>query len=219
LKPARQATSKNKTQKLMKAKQSSRKRRPLDIGVRTLIGVIIATATLSRADTMFVSNWNNNTVERFDSFTGADLGLFAQPYHPRHIALDGAGNLYAIAWGSQSVMKYAPNGAESVFATGLQGGESLAVDAGGNVYVGNLWDNTILRFAPNGARSVFASTGDKQPDCLAFDGAGNLFVANSSANTIQKFTPDGVGSVFATGLVHPLGLAVDKTGNLFVANY
>jgi len=185
-----------------------------------VVGVCLVNSGLPlHADTIYVSNWNNDTVDKFDSVTGTYLGVFARPYHPRAIALDSTGNLYAIAWGSQSVMKYSPNGAESVFATGLQGGESVAVDHTGNVYVGNLWDNTILRFTPDGTRSLFSSTGDRQPNVLAFDTTGNLFVANTDANTIQKFTPDGDGSIFATGLLHPYGLAFDYAGNLFVANY
>ena len=45
-------------------------------------------------------------------------------------------------------------------------------------------------------------------------------MANYLGDTIEKFTPGGVGSVFAnTGLNGPIGLAIDKAGNVYVANY
>src|SRR6266511_5404549 len=63
---------------------------------------------------------------------------------------------------------------------------------------------------------------------LAVDDKGNLFVADT--NTIFKFTPEGVKSTFASGNVPETydpyhvaevftGLALDRSGNLFVAEH
>ena len=47
--------------------------------------------------------------------------------------------------------------------------------------------------------------------------AQNLFVSNQSpGGPIYEFTPDGVRSDFVLGLPYTLGLAFDRTGNLFV---
>ena len=54
-----------------------------------------------------------------------------------------------------------------------------------------------------------------------FDASGFLYVANAGNDTIMKFTPNGVGTVFADaadGLVMPMDLAFDTTGNLYVSN-
>ena len=42
----------------------------------------------------------------------------------------------------------------------------------------------------------------------------------TNPGTIEKFTSAGVGAIFSnTGLSQPLGLAFDKAGNLYAANY
>jgi sugar lactone lactonase YvrE len=51
--------------------------------------------------------------------------------------------------------------------------------------------------------------------------AQNLFAvdaAKGNYGNIDEFTPNGVRSVFASGLTHPLALAFDSGGNLFVAD-
>ncbi|PWU20765.1 MAG: hypothetical protein C5B50_03165 [Verrucomicrobia bacterium] len=176
--------------------------------------------TLTHADIIYVSNWNNSTVDSFDSFTGTYFGVFAYPAHPRGTAVDSTGNVFVASYSSGSLIEYTPSGSSSVFATGLAYPEGLAFDSSGNLYEADYVANTIYKYTPAGVRSVFANTGLRAPYGLAFDSAGNLYAANNGANTIEKFTPAGVGSVFAnTGLTGPIGLAFDSAGNLYAANY
>jgi DNA-binding beta-propeller fold protein YncE len=182
--------------------------------------LLVATAVSIRADIVYVANWNNSTIDRFDSGTGANLGILASPQGPRGIALDQAGNIFVVSYPDQKIMKYTPGGVASVFADiYFSHGEGLAFDSAGNLYMADYVANTITRFAPDGSSSIFASAGLNQPYGLAFDHAGNLYAANSGNNTIERFTPDGVGHVFATGLNTPIGLAFDHAGNLYAANY
>ncbi len=126
------------------------------------------------------------------------------------------------------------------------GPAGVAVDGDGNIYV---TDPTILRkVTPTGEVTTLAgrvgyytsvdgtgsAAGFKSPSGVAVDGAGNVYVAELGSHTIRKVTPGGVvttlaglgdsqGSADGTGSIarfnYPSGLAVDSTGNLYVADY
>src|SRR6266699_2482143 len=102
---------------------------------------------------------------------------------------------------------------------------NLAVDDKGNLCVADT--ASILKFTPDGKRSTFAC-GLNDANDMAFDDKGNLFLRDG--NTIFKFTPEGVKSTFASGIVPETydpyhvaevftGLALDRSGNLFVAEH
>jgi sugar lactone lactonase YvrE len=123
----------------------------------------------------------------------------------------------------------------------------VAVDASGNVYVSDSGNGTIRKILPGGAVTTLAGTADVtgyadgtggaaifgRTQGIAVDGAGNLYLADSSNNVIRKITPDGVvttlagtasifGSTDGTGpsarFSDPLGVAVDSSGNVYVAD-
>lgn len=213
-------------QRIMTRKRAVTKianRRCASIAFLTLSAALLAAVPDTPADTIYVSDFGNNVIRKFDSMTGADLGVFASTglTGPEGLALDGAGNLFVANWGNNTIEKFTPGGIGSLFAadSALSGPEGLAFDGAGNLYVANWWGNTIVRFTPDGVGSVFA-TGLSYPAGLACDTAGNVYVANNVANNIKKFTPEGLASVFASypSVNGPQGLAFDSRGNLYVAN-
>jgi sugar lactone lactonase YvrE len=73
---------------------------------------------------------------------------------------------------------------------------------------------------PDGAGNIFGLL-PGQGFGLAFDAAGNLFAADASDQTIFKFTPAGASNVFVgpaafTGVQFPVGIAFDRSGDLWV---
>lgn len=185
----------------------------------TIAAALLAVHTGSRADIIYVVNNGDNTIRRFDSVTGANLGVFVHTgTGPEGLAFDSAGNLYVANWGN-TIEKFTPGGVRSVFAsTGLSLPSGLAFDSAGNLYAANRGNNTIEKFTPGGVGSVFASTELNSPDGLAFDSSGNLFVSNFGDTTIEKFTPGGVGSLFTSDArANPETLVFDRAGNLYVA--
>lgn len=123
----------------------------------------------------------------------------------------------------------------------------IAVDAAGNLYVSEFANNAIRKITPQGSVITLAgsasnpgwrdSLGDnahfRNPWALAVDQSNNLYVADKDNFVIRKITPDGRVSTFAgqpgrPGFADgpgpdalfkdPHGVAVDGSGNLYVAD-
>jgi sugar lactone lactonase YvrE len=122
----------------------------------------------------------------------------------------------------------------------------VAADDSGNVFVADLSNDAIRKITPAGVVTTLAGqagmTGSvdgagsqarfNAPHGVATDHAGNVYVSDSANGTIRKITPGGVVSTLA-GLPrysgntdgngpearfgNPQGLAVDKQGNIYVA--
>ncbi|MDB6125353.1 MAG: repeat containing protein [Pedosphaera sp.] len=124
---------------------------------------------------------------------------------------------------------------------------SIAADSAGNVYVADTENSTIRKITTNGFVSTFAGSAGNfgsangvgtnarfyGPQGIAVDGAGFLYVADTANATIRRITPTGVVGTLAgsagnfnsfdgTGtnanFYQPQSLAVDNTGNVYVAD-
>src|SRR5205823_13906178 len=122
----------------------------------------------------------------------------------------------------------------------------VAVDAAGNLFVGDhnrvrkVRPGGVITTIAGDGTSQFAGDGSaataavlQSPVGLARDSAGNLFIADSGNNRLRKITPEGVittvagngvpdfsgdgGPATSASLGSPTGVAVDITGNIFIA--
>ncbi len=111
----------------------------------------------------------------------------------------------------------------------------IAVDINSNVYVADSGNNAIRQIAPGGVVTTLTNGGlFNFPEGVAVDGVGNVYVANTGANTILGINAGGkvtttiagtaglVGSADGLGSAAqfdtPVGLAVDASGNVYVAD-
>lgn len=152
------------------------------------------------------------TLAGLASFGGSadGTGITARFRSPSGVAVDSAGNVYVADTWNSTIRKVTPGGVVTTLVglPGIIGGEDGT--------------NSQARFAlPNG---------------VAVDHAGNLYVADTLFMTIRKVTPVGTNWVVTTlaGLadVHgsqngtgtnalfylPTSVAVDSTGNVYVAD-
>ena len=160
---------------------------------------MIRKITASGQVSTFAGNLNPGSVNGMDSAASFN--------HPTGVALDGAGNLYVADYGNSLIRKISPSGLVSTLA-----------GVSGNV---------------GSTNGPAASATFNHPMGVAVDGAGNVYVADCLNNMIREISSSGVMSTLAgTGMVgsangagglatfyNPPGVAVDLTGNAYVADW
>ncbi len=149
------------------------------------------------------------TVAGFSGVAGSTNGPAASASFnfPNGIAVDSAGNIYAADMSNNRIRKITPAGVVSTYAgSGISGSTNgpagsarfnlpagVATDASGNVYVADYGNSTIRKITPAGNVSTLAGH------------AGNAGSTNSAIGVFATFT-------------NPADLAVDSSGNVFVAD-
>ena len=186
----------------------------------------------------------------------------ASLYYPNDVAVDASGNLFIADSYGNVIRKVDTNGIITTVAGGgpdypgdggpatnasLDWPSGVAVDASGNLFIADSYSNVIRKVDTNGIITTVAGGGNDglgdggaatnaslyYPNGVAVDASGNLFIADTGNNVIRKVDTNGFITTVAGGgpdypgdggpatnasLVWPSGVAVDASGNLFIAD-
>ena len=174
---------------------------------------------------LFITDSGNNRVRKVStngvittvvgngtfSFSGdGGLATSASLNYPLGVAVDATGNLFIADYSNNRIRKVSTNGVITTVA-----------------------GNGTSAFSGDGGVATNASL--SYPSGVAVDAAGKLFIVDSNNNRIRKISATGVittvagngspgysgdgGLATSASLNYPWGVAVDATGNLFVADY
>ncbi len=213
-----------------------------------------------------ITTVGGNGTSGFQGDGGA--GSAAEFASPFGVALDSSGAIYVADQVNQRIRKIASGTVSTVAGNGVNsyvgdGGaatkaslsypQGVIVDSSGNIYIADTNNYVIRKVTTSGTISTIAgqqSSGNgnfyggdggpgtaaylSHPVGMAFDAAGNLYIADSSNNVIRMLTPGGTistvagnnlagfagdgGPATAARINNPDGVAVDRNGNLYIAD-
>jgi uncharacterized protein (TIGR03437 family) len=124
------------------------------------------------------------------------LATSAELYLPSDVAVDAAGNLYIVDFNNNRIREVSSSGTIVTLPNSatLNGPSGMALDASGNHYVADRFNNRIVKIASNG------------------------LVSGVAGNGVERFSGDS-GPATSARMNLTTGVAVDQTGNLYIADY
>jgi sugar lactone lactonase YvrE len=229
---------------------------------------------------LFIADRDNHRIRRVDTSgnistvagTGASgvsgdgaPATTAQLFEPTGVALDSSGNLFIADQNNHRIRRVDTSGNISTVAghgtSGFSGDGSsatsaqlnfphgVALDSSGNLFIADRDNHRIRKVDTSGNINTLAGAGTlgfsgdggpatsaqlNFPYDIAVDSSGNLFIADRDNHRIRKVDTSGnISTVAGTGafgfsgdggpatgarLAGPTGVAVDSSGNLFVAD-
>ena len=146
---------------------------------------------------------------------------------PTGVAVDGAGDVFIADGGSGTVVAV-PNGPNGLITagqvtlkSGLGTNLKLAADTGDDLFISDPSNGRVVKLSnvgvtvPAFGQTETDITGFTAPSAVATDSNENLYVADGS--NLIEVAPGGIPTTVVTTLGTAVGLAVDPSGSVYVA--
>lgn len=171
--------------------------------------------------------------------------LSAQLAWPAGLAFDSSGNLFIADNANHRIRKVNPAGIISTVVGGNAGysGDggfavnatlnwptAVAMDTSGEMFIADTANQVVRKVDARGIITTIA-TGLNSPEGVAVNSSGDLYIADYAtedgcceivySGRIVKMTADGNSAILTSGvpgLQSPRGMAIDATGDIFVAD-
>jgi RHS repeat-associated protein len=162
----------------------------------------------------------------------SDIGN--EPFtHPYDVALDPAGDIWAVNSGNDRVEEFVAGGGYKQFGSeGTAAGqfktpEGIAIDHSGNVWVVDSGNQRLEEFSANGTFITQIATQNWWPRTVAIDANGNLWETGGilGSEKVVEYSPSGAQLLLFGShgngegqFYEPWGIAIDPKGNVWVAD-
>jgi DNA-binding beta-propeller fold protein YncE len=148
---------------------------------------------------------------------------------PDDLAFDPRGHLLFSDFYNGTVSRLNQNGSVTVLMSGIAGPEGIVVLSDGTIIIAEQRTNRILALSPGEQSLTILRTLPGTPgtapckdgvDGIALDSTTNtLIVPDSPTGNVYRMSLDGTKlTLLASGIVRPVGAAVDAKGTIYVAD-
>jgi sugar lactone lactonase YvrE len=196
---------------------------PFTIQAGTTLGSI---SVHTSGDFTNIGGSSSCTATLYTATTTCSVYINAAPQYPGPrtgavIIADESGNPLAsvrlTTVGTAPLVAFPPGTAATFAAGSVASPSGLATDSAGNLYAAGASCACVVVLSPSS--SVLEQySGFSNPQAVVVDGIGNLYVL-SNGTDILKRTPAGTIASIAKGLIsEPLGLAIDRYGNIYTSD-
>ncbi len=179
---------------------------------------------LDDSNTVLISNFGTNQINRHNAETGAYIDEFAGSIdQPTRMKIGPDNLLYVLQWsGNGKVRRYQLDGSfvDEFTSVGVNRSIGIDWDSDGNLYVSSYTEDSVRKFDVNGNDAgLFVNSNLAGPTNIWFDENGDLLVLEYDGSSTKRFDSNGnFLSHFITGLSQAEGIAMFSNGNMLIGN-
>lgn len=196
-----------------------------------------AAVAVDGSGNLYVADSTNARVVKLAAGVASVIATASLLTTPSGLAFDAAGDLYIADAAHSYIVKVPAGGTAAVLSisglgTALSQPAGLAVDVSGNLYIADSVNTRIVKVTTGGVGSVLTISGESlnNPLGVAVDWQGNVYIADDNNSRVVMVAPGGSATVLDAPLFtvytdpvpltlnHPAGVAVDASGNIYIAD-